>query len=97
MVNGLIKIADFVPIITLGTGGVATGDAMKMAAEYLEHAHQFERLANTTDDSKLKALFLNQAAIYRDLARKRAVAEWRSPMPASGGNDQTETETRITR
>jgi hypothetical protein len=44
---------------------------MKMTAEYLEHARQFERLAATTTDPKLKAQFLDQAATYRNLAHRR--------------------------
>ena len=46
---------------------------MKMLAEYLEHALQFERWANDTKDAKLKGQFLKQAAEYRELAEERAV------------------------
>ena len=48
--------------------------AMKMLAEYLEHALQFERWASETDDATLKQQFLKQAAEYRQLADERAVA-----------------------
>ena len=46
---------------------------MKMLAEYLEHALQFERWAKETKDAKLKEQFLKQAAEYRELAEERAV------------------------
>jgi hypothetical protein len=46
---------------------------MKMIAEYLEHALQFERWASETDDSSVKQQFLEQAAEYRQLAEERAV------------------------
>ena len=45
---------------------------MKMIAEYLEHALQFERMAAQEVDSKLKASFEAQAIAYRKLAEKRA-------------------------
>ncbi len=46
---------------------------MKMAAEYLERAHQFERLAsNVTDDPELKSRLDAQAKAYHALAEKRA-------------------------
>jgi hypothetical protein len=46
---------------------------MKMLAEYLEHALQFERWADDTKDAKLKEQFLKQAADYRELAEERTV------------------------
>lgn len=46
---------------------------MKMVAEYLERVHEFERLAENTDDPKLKKQFLDQAAAYTKLVQKRAV------------------------
>ncbi len=46
---------------------------MKMLAEYLEHALQFEQWAKETKDAKLKEQFLKQAAEYRELAEERAV------------------------
>jgi hypothetical protein len=45
---------------------------MKMVAEYVEHALQFERLAAHESDVKLKADFEKQAAAYRKLAADRA-------------------------
>jgi hypothetical protein len=45
---------------------------MKMIAEYLERAMQFEHMAALEKSAALKALLLNQAADYRDLAAKRA-------------------------
>jgi hypothetical protein len=46
--------------------------AMKMIAEYLEHAIQFERMARETADPILKQEFLKQAGAYRKMADKRA-------------------------
>ena len=46
--------------------------AVKMIAEYLEHALSFERMAAHEKDSKLKAEFEKQAEAYRRLATKRA-------------------------
>ena len=45
---------------------------MKMIAEYLERAHQFERMAAEATDLELKARFTDQAIAYRELAEKRA-------------------------
>ena len=45
---------------------------MKMVAEYLEHALNFERMAAAESDSQLKANFEKQAAAYRKLATARA-------------------------
>ena len=45
---------------------------MKMIAEYLEHAIQFERMAAQESDASLKERLLKQAAEYRRLAEKRA-------------------------
>lgn len=45
---------------------------MKMIAEYLEHALQFERMAKDETDAALKKSLLNQAEAYRKLARERA-------------------------
>lgn len=45
---------------------------MKLIAEYLERAHQFERMAAEEADSRLKADFEKQAEAYRRLAEKRA-------------------------
>ena len=46
---------------------------MKLVAEYLDHALQFERMAEEeASDAKLKGQFLQQAQAYRNLAKKRA-------------------------
>ena len=46
---------------------------MKMVAEYLERAHQFERLASQAmDDPELAKRLEAQAEAYRKLAAKRA-------------------------
>ena len=45
---------------------------MKMIAEYLEHALQFERMANEEADPALKKQLLKQAEAYRKLAVERA-------------------------
>jgi len=45
---------------------------VKMIAEYLEHALQFERMAKDETDAALKKSLLNQAEAYRKLARERA-------------------------
>jgi hypothetical protein len=45
---------------------------MKMIAEYLEHAMQFERMAAAEANHDLRAKFLKQAMDYRKLAEKRA-------------------------
>ena len=45
---------------------------MKLIAEYLERAHQFERMASQETDPRLKAEFEKQALAYHKLAAKRA-------------------------
>ena len=45
---------------------------MKLIAEYLEHAVQFERMAAEATDPKLKESCEKQAIAYRKLAEKRA-------------------------
>jgi hypothetical protein len=60
--------------------------SVKMIAEYREHALQFERLANETDDVALKKQMLKQAAEYRKLAEKRAVI-LRVPKPPPPDSD----------
>jgi hypothetical protein len=45
---------------------------MKMLAEYLENAVQFEQMAADEKDPKLNAEFERQAVSYRKLAEKRA-------------------------
>lgn len=44
-----------------------------MIAEYLETAHEFERLAASEQDAERKAGLLAQADAYRKLAVKRAM------------------------
>jgi hypothetical protein len=44
---------------------------VKMIAEYLEHALQFERLAAEEPNPDLKAELAKQAAAYRTLAAER--------------------------
>jgi hypothetical protein len=46
--------------------------AVKMIAEYFEHALQFERLAAEEKDARLKADLEKQAKAYRKLAAERA-------------------------
>jgi hypothetical protein len=46
---------------------------MKMLADYLEKAIEFETMAAHEKDAKLKADFEKQAAAYRKLAEKRAI------------------------
>jgi hypothetical protein len=43
-----------------------------MIAEYLEHALQFERMAEPEKNPELKAQLEKQAAAYRKLATERA-------------------------
>ena len=45
---------------------------MKMVAEYLDHALQFEKMAAEETNSELRASFEKQAAAYRKLAGNRA-------------------------
>jgi hypothetical protein len=46
---------------------------MKMIAEYLEHALQFEKMAAEATDPALKEALGKQAVAYRKLAAERAV------------------------
>ena len=54
---------------------------MKMVAEYLEKALDFERLAVLENDPELKASLLRQAQAYRKLAAERALREKLTPLP----------------
>jgi hypothetical protein len=54
---------------------------MKMIAEYLEHALQFERMAADEGDPQLKADLKRQAAAYRKLAAERAKKLGLQPPP----------------
>jgi hypothetical protein len=53
---------------------------MKMVAEYLQKAHEFERFAASEIDPERKADLQAQAVAYRKLAEKRA-KEQRLPFP----------------
>lgn len=53
---------------------------MRLVAEYLERAHQFERMASHETDPKLKTEFEKQALAYQKLAVKRA-EEMGLPLP----------------
>jgi hypothetical protein len=44
---------------------------MKMIAEYLEHALDFERMAAEEKNPEIRAVFEKQAATYRKLAADR--------------------------
>jgi hypothetical protein len=46
---------------------------MKLVAEYLDRALQFERMADATQDPQLREQLTQQAAAYRKLATKRAL------------------------
>jgi hypothetical protein len=59
---------------------------MRLLAEYLEHAQQFERYARETTDAALKAQLLKQAADYRRLAERMALQLDVTP-PAPPPND----------
>ena len=48
------------------------GCTMKMIAEYLEHALQFELMAAVETDPGLKETLAKQALAYRKLATERA-------------------------
>jgi hypothetical protein len=45
---------------------------MKLVAEYLERARQFERMADEATDPQLKDQLVQQGQAYRKLAVKRA-------------------------
>lgn len=55
---------------------------MKLLAEYLDRALQFERMAEEATDPNLKAQLLQQGQAYRKLAAERA-AELKAP-PTGG-------------
>ena len=58
---------------------------MKMVAEYLEKALNFEQMASLENDAELKRRLLDQARAYRKLAADRALKEPLSPMQTNGG------------
>jgi hypothetical protein len=47
---------------------------MKLVAEYLDRALQFERMADATQDPQLRDQLTQQAAAYRKLATKTGAA-----------------------
>jgi hypothetical protein len=53
---------------------------MKMVAEYLEHALEFERMAAEEKNPQFKAMLEKQAASYRKLAGERA-KKMGAPLP----------------
>ena len=53
---------------------------MKMIAEYLEHALNFERMAAAEANPQVKAVFEKQAATYRKLAADRTKG-WAKMIP----------------
>jgi hypothetical protein len=65
-------LATCLPVSIKYLGGVREGrSAVKMIAEYLEHALQFERLAAEEPNPELRAQLEKQAAAYRKLATER--------------------------
>lgn len=56
---------------------------MRMIAEYLEKAVNFEQMAARETDPKLKADLLAQAAAYRKLAAERALRDPLTPLTTS--------------
>ena len=54
-----------------GKGGLSGNPAVKMIAEYLEHALNFERMAADEKNPEIKAVFEKQAAAYRKLIADR--------------------------
>ena len=58
---------------------------MKMIAEYLEHALQFERLAAEEPNPDLRAQLEKQAAAYRKLAAERTKKLGLDSLPRDAG------------
>ena len=56
--------------------------ALRMIAEYLEHAIRFEQMAEEATDPKFREGLLQQAAAYRKLAEQRAM-KLNIPVPKS--------------
>ena len=54
---------------------------MKMLAEYLEHALQFEKMAAAETNVEFKASLEKQAVAYRKLAEERAKRLGLSSLP----------------
>ena len=55
---------------------------MKMVAEYLEKAVNFEQMAAKESEPNLKTALLAQAKAYRKLAADRALREPLTPLPS---------------
>jgi hypothetical protein len=62
---------------------------MKLVADYLDRAAQFERMAAETDDPELKGQLRKQAEDYWKLATKRAT-QLGVPPPVRSGTKQPE-------
>jgi hypothetical protein len=63
---------------------------MKMLAEYVEHAIQFEHLAADEGDPGVRARLLDQAKAYRKLAEERAARlKVTLPLPKKSNRDRT--------
>jgi len=59
---------------------------MKMVAEYLEHAIQFEKMAAEAREPALKESFVTQALAYRKLAAERAERQHLVQPPAQSSH-----------
>ena len=59
----------------------SAGASMKMVAEYLDKALDFERLSAAENNPELKASLLKQAQAYRKMAAARALREKLTPLP----------------
>ncbi|MBV8754509.1 MAG: hypothetical protein JO328_16730 [Hyphomicrobiales bacterium] len=58
---------------------------MRLVAEYLDRAMQFERMAEYTQDPQLRQQLLQQSEAYRKLATKRATQLGVPPPQADPG------------
>ena len=56
---------------------------VKLIAEYLDRAQQFERMAEYSQDPKLREQLVQQSVAYRKLASKRAL---QLGLPPPGAN-----------
>jgi hypothetical protein len=57
---------------------------VKMLAEYLDHALEFERMSSRESDPRVRAQLEQQALAYRKLAAARAKKLGLEPPPVSG-------------
>ena len=57
---------------------------VKMLAEYLDHALEFERMSSRESDAQVNAKLEEQAAAYRKLATARAKKLGLEPPAVSG-------------